>query len=146
VHAKGKAPKAATWARVEEALRHSRNYWIATTRPDGRPHAAPVWGVWLSGVLYFGSDRASRKGKNIAHQPYVVAHLESGDDVVILEGTAREVKDKRSLSRMDAAYAEKYGGVKPSEMGGALVYAVRPEVAFTWEEADFVGSAVRWKF
>ncbi|MEI6136703.1 MAG: pyridoxamine 5'-phosphate oxidase family protein [Chloroflexota bacterium] len=28
-------------------LRTAMNYWIATTRPDGRPHAAPVWGVWL---------------------------------------------------------------------------------------------------
>lgn len=32
------------WSWVSEQLTQSQNYWIATTRPDGRPHAAPVWG------------------------------------------------------------------------------------------------------
>jgi hypothetical protein len=32
------------WSHAEERLERARNYWIATTRPDGTPHAAPVWG------------------------------------------------------------------------------------------------------
>jgi hypothetical protein len=33
------------WAWAVERLNRSRNYWIATARPDGRPHVAPVWGT-----------------------------------------------------------------------------------------------------
>ncbi len=36
------------------APRQIPNYWICTTRPDGRPHSIPVWGFWLDGGLYFG--------------------------------------------------------------------------------------------
>ena len=35
------------WSHVEERMLGPRNYWVATVRPDGRPHAVPVWGVWL---------------------------------------------------------------------------------------------------
>ena len=53
------------WNWVTERLERSRNYWIATTRPDGRPHVMPVWGVWMEDALYFGTDPASVKGRNI---------------------------------------------------------------------------------
>src|SRR5215213_9005621 len=35
------------WEWAEERLRESHNYWLATTRPDGRPHVFPIWGVWF---------------------------------------------------------------------------------------------------
>src|SRR5262245_60149405 len=71
-----------SWEWVTAQLENSRNYWICSTRPNGRPHAAPVWGVWFEGALYFSSDRRSRKARNLAAKPEVVAHLESGDDTV----------------------------------------------------------------
>jgi len=76
---------------AEERLAKARNYWICTTRPDGRPHSIPVWGFWIDGAVYFGTARTSRKARNLVHTPAVSIHLESGDDVVILEGTAVEV-------------------------------------------------------
>ncbi len=33
------------WSVVEERLRSSTEYWMATTRADGRPHVVPRWGV-----------------------------------------------------------------------------------------------------
>lgn len=54
----------------------------------------PVWGIWLGGAVYFGTDRRSRKAKNLAANPSLVIHLESGDDAVILEGAAEEVDDR----------------------------------------------------
>jgi hypothetical protein len=38
------------WDDVCARLAKSRNYWVATSRPDGRPHSMPVWGVWLEGA------------------------------------------------------------------------------------------------
>ena len=30
------------WSHAEQRLKRARSYWIATTRPDGTPHAVPV--------------------------------------------------------------------------------------------------------
>jgi hypothetical protein len=90
------------WRHAEERLVNSRSYWICTTPPDGRPHSIPVWGMWIEGALYFGTARQARKARNIAHNPAVSVHLESGDDVVILEGKAVEadVSDKKLRAKL----------------------------------------------
>ena len=135
------------WSHAEERLERARNYWIATTRPDCGPHAAPVWGVWVEGSLYFGTDRSSVKGRNLAHSPELIVHLESGDDVVILEGEVEEVRDQTSFVAIDAAYRVKYGmGVSDAGDEGAVWYVVRPRKAHAWLENDFLNTATRWRF
>src|SRR6202023_1520295 len=44
------------WADAEQHLNRSRTYWIVSVRASGRPHAMPVWGVWLDGALQFSTD------------------------------------------------------------------------------------------
>jgi hypothetical protein len=130
-----------------ERLTKSRNYWICTSRPDGRPHSIPVWGFWIDGAFYFGTGRASRKARNLAHNGAVSIHLDSGDDVVILEGTAVEVDltDKLIVKKVDAASRAKY---KMPQMLGPEValYSVRPRVVLAWTEKDFPNNATRWEF
>lgn len=135
------------WSHAEERLDRARNYWIATTRPGGGPHAAPVWGVWVEGSLYFGTGRGSVKGRNLAQNPELVVHLEGGDDVVILEGLVEEVCDLASFEAIDAAYQAKYGmGVLEAGDDGAVWYVVRPRRAHAWLENDFLNTATRWRF
>jgi hypothetical protein len=74
------------WSFVDERMANARNYWVATTRPDGRPHAMPLSGVWIDGSFCFGTGPGSRKARNLAENPHLVVHSESGDEVVILEG------------------------------------------------------------
>ncbi len=74
-----------------------------THRPDGRPHAAPAWGVWLAGRVCFSTSPGSVKARNLAAHPRVVVHLESADNVVIIEGTAALIEGD-DLRRADAAY------------------------------------------
>ena len=137
---------AGTWGAVADKIAASRNYWITSTRPDGRPHAMPVWGVWVDGQLLFGTDRQSRKGRNIAANPAIVVHLESGDDVVVLEGEPREATDADLLALYADAYDAKYA-IRPDTSGAETVtYALRPSVAFTWLESDYLNSATRWSF
>jgi Pyridoxamine 5'-phosphate oxidase len=90
------------WSFVDERMANARNYWVATTRPDGRPHATPVSGVWIDGSFYFGTGPGSRKARNLAKNQHLVVHLESGDEVVILEGVAEEVADPASLDGASA--------------------------------------------
>jgi nitroimidazol reductase NimA-like FMN-containing flavoprotein (pyridoxamine 5'-phosphate oxidase superfamily) len=81
---------------------------IATTRPDGRPHAMPVWFCWLDGRIYFITARATQKSRNLAAQPWVVAHAGDGDEVLMVEGPARRVSDVAERDRVDVAYRTKY--------------------------------------
>ena len=89
------------WSHAADRLASSRNYWICTVRPDGRPHSIPVWGLWVDDTLYFGTAHSSCKARNLARNAAVSVHLESGDDVVIIEGTAVEVSDRAALSKLD---------------------------------------------
>jgi PPOX class probable F420-dependent enzyme len=138
-------PPGSSWADAVAQLEAARSYWLASTRPDGRPHAMPVWGLWLEGAVLFSTSPKSRKARNLAANPELVVHLESGDDVVILEGRAEVVSDEPLLRTFSDAYFEKYGWrVEPTP--GVDVYALRPRVAFTWREHDFPESATRWRF
>ncbi len=134
------------WNDVCAKLTKSKNYWIATARPDGRPHSMPVWGVWLDGALIFGTDRNSRKARNLQRQPVAIVHLESGDDAVILECAAQEITDAAEIAAIDAAYKKKYKMKLTDAPGTPYIVAMKPRVAFAWQERDFPVSATRWKF
>jgi nitroimidazol reductase NimA-like FMN-containing flavoprotein (pyridoxamine 5'-phosphate oxidase superfamily) len=138
-------PGPLSWSDTERKLEDSRNYWICTTRPDGRPHAMPVWGVWHAGALYFGTGAETQKAKNLEHNPAVVVHLESGDDCVIVEGEARDAESP-DMEALNASYMKKYG-MNLSEAGeGSPLYEVRPARAFAWIESDFPNTATRWRW
>lgn len=131
------------WSFARERLERARNYWVCTVRPDGRPHAAPVWGVWAENALYFETALTSQKARNLAANPAIVVHLESGDEVVIVEGTAEQAGSlpaERSQQISDA-YAAKYG-YRPES--AADLYVVRPRVVYGWHR--FPADVTRWRF
>lgn len=125
------------WSWATERLAASRNYWIGTAHPDGRPHAAPVWGLWHDDAVVFGTNPESRKGRNIERNPLVVVHLESGDEVVILEGTIDRVE-------IDDAVADAYKAKYAFRPGLGLWYRLLPKVAYAWLEHDYPRSATRY--
>jgi general stress protein 26 len=133
------------WSHARERLTGSRNYWICTVRPDGRPHSIPVWGFWIDDALYFGTAQTTRKARNLARNPAVSAHLESGDDVIILEGTAVEVRDQAIFKKIDSACRTKYK-MPLMIIPESVLYCVRPRVVLAWKESDFPGTATRWEF
>lgn len=134
------------WHHVREQMANSRNYWVVTTRPDGRPHVMPVWGIWLDETFYFSTDPASRKGRNLAANSETVVHLESGDEVVIIEGTTEKVTNATILTQFADAYSTKYR-FRPDVNHPAFgVYRLRPRTAYAWLEQDFPRTATRWTF
>jgi len=134
-----------TWAWVGEQMTKSRNYWVCTTTPTGDPHSAPVWGVWLDDQLIFGTNPQSRKARNFTHNPNVVIHLESGDDVVIFHGTIASVTDADLLTRMADVYEAKYQ-FRPKVEPGSAYYTLVPHKALAWLEYDFPKTATRFGF
>lgn len=128
-----------SWDFVSRRMGEARNYWLSTVRPDGRPHAVPVWGVWVYETFHFGGGGTTRKARNLAANPNVVAHCESGEEVVILEGVAEEVTDPSVQERLDDAYEAKYG-----IRHGTPVWAVQPSLVHAW--SSFPVDATRWLF
>jgi len=140
------------WKWATERLSRARNYWIATTRPEGQPHSRPVWGVWLDDAFYFSTG--SLAAQNLAANPAVTVHLESGSEVVIIEGAAEVVGDAGLVEWVVSLYNQKYNwDMDPNDLPGQF-YAVRPRVAFGWlsdesgldQGSAFHGTATRWRF
>lgn len=131
------------WTWAEDRLAQARGYWLATTRPDGRPHVAVVWGVWLDDRFYFATSATSRKGRNLAAHPHCVVCPEQSAEAVILEGVTEGVSDRAAIDRFEEAYSAKYGeGIDTALF---QVYRVRPRLAFaTVSDAEaFPATATR---
>ena len=133
-------------------LRAAMNYWVATTRPDGRPHSAPVWGVWLDDSLWFGTE--GQKLRNLAKTPYAVVHLDSADDVIMIEGPVEVVRDRVVIARAAEAFREKYVDgetgapfdVYPALGSEPQLFRVVPERGWAWLEGAFTSANTRWEF
>ena len=72
-------------------LHGTRTAKLATVRPDGRPHVAPVWFVLDGDDLVFMTGKTTVKGKNILHDPRVMISVDDEQPpfaFVFIEGVA----------------------------------------------------------
>ena len=83
----------------------AKNVWVATVRPDGRPHLAPVWFVVADGKWYLCTAPESVKARNLQSNPKITLALEDGSSPYIVEGEARPVKPSAEVVRL---FQEKY--------------------------------------
>lgn len=126
------------WSHVEQQLTNEHNYWLCTVRPDGRPHAIPVWGVWINRRIYFDGSPETRHARNIAGNSFISLHLESGDDVIIVEGTARPItKLSTGLAlKVARAYKAKYASKgyspKATQWNNGGLYEILPQTVLAW--------------
>lgn len=142
-----------SWERVERALADSVHYWVGTTRPDGRPHTVPRWGVWTRDAFWYDGSPDTVHVRNLARNPSMVLHLESGEHAVVLEGTARpsDPLDPEWGRHLAEGFASKYAerGYAPEpdawsgpDAGGLVVF--RPAKALAW--FDFPNDVTRFRF
>ena len=103
----------------------------------------PVWGVWVDETLWFSSSPQSRKGLNLTRDPRVTVHLESGDDVVVLEGEVELVAIDDPVA--DAYEAKYQYRPDPADPDG-LWFALRPSVAYAWLEREYPSTATRYEW
>jgi PPOX class probable F420-dependent enzyme len=115
---------------------------VTTTKPDGAPHAMPVWGLWVDGAFVFSTSPKSRKGRNLARDPRAVVHIERDDDVVILEGDVEEAELDDGTAD---AYEAKYDHRPDPRSADEGWYRLRPRVAHAWDR-DFPLTVTRFKF
>lgn len=65
------------WKWAVKNLADPREYWIVTVRPDGRPHAMIIWGLWLDGAFWFGTGSKTQKARNLAKNPNCIVGTET---------------------------------------------------------------------
>jgi len=136
------------WSKVRSRIEQAEHYWLATTRPDGRPHIVPVDGVWIDDVWYYGGAEQAVHHRNLLSNPQVAVHLPDTIAAVIVEGVAQWVKPSIELARRIAdttrgKYA-KYGyDVKAEDYLHGL-WVVRPTVVLAWDRLNI--DATRFVF
>jgi general stress protein 26 len=142
---------------LESAEPQTQTPFLATTRPDGRPHIAALGALWDNGNVYFVSGAETRKSRNLAENPScVIAMSLKGIDLVI-EGTAAVVTDDATLQRLAKRYADQ--GWPATVQDGAFtheysapsagpppwnLYAVTPTTVFGVLTRE-PGGATRWR-
>jgi Pyridoxamine 5'-phosphate oxidase len=145
------------WGSGRERIEEAELYWVATVRPDGRPHITPLVGVWIDGAAYFCTGADERKARNLEQNRNCVLmtgcnRLHEGLDVVI-EGSVERVTDKAKLQRIADAYEEKYGdewhfdvgdGVFHHGAGEAIVFELAPPRVLGFGKSPY--SHTRWTF
>ena len=148
------------WSRALKQLEASTagTYWLATTRPDGRPHVAAVGALWVDGKIYFVTGAHTRKGRNLAANPSCVFSVSLTGIDLVLEGIAIRITDRPTLLRLAQRYAAQ--GWPASVENQAItaeysapsagpppwnLYVLRPTMAFGVATTDPSG-ATRWIF
>jgi Pyridoxamine 5'-phosphate oxidase len=141
------------WSDVEARLIAAPQYWMATTRPDARPHVVPRWGVWVDGRFWYDGAPTTIHVRNLADNPACTLHLEDGWMAVIVDGTSRPASPPGAGlgARLAAAFAEKYAdrGYEPEPdawegPGAGGLRVLEPVTALAW--FDFPGDVTRFRF
>ncbi|WP_262365782.1 pyridoxamine 5'-phosphate oxidase family protein [Gordonia sp. OPL2] len=142
-----------SWASVEERLVASTHYWLTSVRGDGTPHVVPRWGVWVDGRFFYDGAPTTRHARNVEANPACTLNLESGTDVVIIDGysTAVRALPEGLGARLSAAFT-KYADQdyrpgpeswqSPTDGGG--LRAITPQRALAW--ASFPTDCTRFTF
>ena len=138
------------WEWARQRLAEASVYWVASVRPEGRPHVTPIWGAWVDEAFWMEGGPRTRRFKNLAQNPAAVVSIERGDDVVIVEGDAEQVFELEDglVERLLAGYAKyrtthDYEADPENWLGGGI-WRVRPLKVFGW--SSFPADTTRWTF
>ena len=83
-----KKPSAAMIARLDK----ERNIWLASVRPNMKPHLVPVWFIWEKDAFFICIYSQSVKFLNISQNTLVSMALEDGSSPVICEGLSQRLE------------------------------------------------------
>ena len=148
------------WATIRDRLAEGGPTWLATVRPDGRPHVVPVGALWVDGAYYVTTGQGTVKGNNLDHNPHCVITLSNRGFDIVSEGEAVRVKDVSKLERVARAFADQgwpayvHDGVLDAPYSAATtgpapydVYEVAPSVVFAFGTGeDDINRSTRYRF
>ena len=133
------------WPDVAARLTEAEHYWLASTRPDGRPHTIPIDGLWHEDRMWFGGSAASIHHENLSASGAAILHVEDAMSPIIVEGTAELLPPTREQATSLAGLsAQKYGYGAPVEAFLVPMWRLRPERVLAW--TSFPADATRFVF
>jgi pyridoxamine 5'-phosphate oxidase-like protein len=111
------------WSRARDILASDTpetdlTFFVATVRPDGRPHSAGVGAIWVDDVLYFVGGPGTRRSRNLARNPACSVSVRLRGIDLVLEGDAHRVTDPSTLESVAAVF--RTGGWPATVEGDAL--------------------------
>jgi Pyridoxamine 5'-phosphate oxidase len=126
-----------TWAAVRKELEQAQQYWVATTRPDGRPHVVPRDGVWLDESWYYGGSPETVHNRNLENNSEAVMHIGDGLTAIIVEGGAKHVRlEGETAQRLADANNRKYSHyglkAKPDIYASRGILELRARRVLAW--------------
>ncbi|MEY2478610.1 MAG: hypothetical protein QOG87_3925 [Actinomycetota bacterium] len=147
------------WTWAQQRLVDNKNYWVVTASASARPHAMPVWGVWLPETdrFWFSCSPNARKARNIGENPQCVVAIDDTAECVSVEGRARVAdlgRDADAVDRAVATYVTKYWddptvyrAMEAFVRSNALIEVI-PDRAFgiIEREDEFAQRATRWRW
>ena len=130
---------------IEEYLSRPLLADLATVRPDGSPHVAPVWFQYSDGQVRIVAQTSSVKIRNIQHEPRVslsVATHERPYKYVLVSGTAK--LSEEGIPELTRALAIRYQGKEEGDRYADRVLAemdffvitILPDKALSWNGED----------
>jgi hypothetical protein len=133
----GRPSKLLDWASVRAELEAATVYWVASTRPDGRPHVMPRDGLWLDDTWYYGGSPKTVHNKNIEVNPAVAMHVGDGMKATIVEGESHFVKTSqevgKQLAEMNNVKYAHYGmNSKASDYAKRGIWALQAVRVIAW--------------
>lgn len=125
--------------RTLQAFLARRRYAVlATTRPDGRPQAAPVGYALVGTRFVIASLPDAARVRNLREQPHASLVVEEGEGdahgVVIVDGTARLVEPMEASLEMRAPFRDAEGAL-PDWIGVLIV--ITPERLLSYAAPAF---------
>jgi PPOX class probable F420-dependent enzyme len=96
---------------------------LATVRPDGRPHAVPIWyDVDDDGSIVFNTGESTVKGRNLRHQARATLCVQDPAppySFVLIEGPVTISEDLGEVRGWAARLGGRYMGAERAEEFGA---------------------------
>jgi hypothetical protein len=154
-------------ARLEQAITQApgtggpdrHTFWLTTVNPDGSPHIVPLGVYWVDGAFYFTAGAATRKARNLAHDPRCVLSVATHDFDLVVEGNAARVTDRATAQHIADVYRAHGWPATLNEDDASLtapysapsagpppwyIYRVTPETVYAFGTAEPYG-ATRWR-
>jgi hypothetical protein len=110
----------------------------------------PRWAVYVDGKIYYDGSPETRHARNVAANPHVVLHLESGDQALIVDGMAGEAgrPPAELAARLVTAYCQKYEAFgycpEPDQWNEGGLFVFTPKKVLTW--TNFMDDPTRFTF
>ncbi len=126
------------WSWVRDQLETAGTYWVVAPT-SGHPHPRPVWGIWADERLHLSIGSPALLS-GLADGAPVTVHLDSGTDVVIVEGhRARSPGPAAGAgAELLAAYDRKYDWHYDVATYGPLT-SVEPAKILAWRSGGWAG-------